>query len=160
MKDFQLLDAKISSELPPHQLMPKFQIAINKLVDTWHKYKPNDSLSETRKQDLQDLQRVIQQYQQFSSEQLQQKFWQGYFEGKSNRRTIKKSNNLNPSLLSSLFNSQTKEAFALGVKTGWQYARLKSYLIRVENLEKEQLKRYREIMLSQKTNPQNLDYTF
>ena len=74
MKDFQLLDAKISHDLPPGQLMPKFQIAINKLVDTWHKYKPNDSLSGVRKQDLQDLQNVIQQYQQFSSQELQQKF--------------------------------------------------------------------------------------
>ncbi len=160
MKDFQLIDAKISCELPPSQLIPKFQIAVRKLVDTWHKYKPNDSLSGTRKQDLQDLQSILHQYQQFSSEELQQKFWQGYFEGKSNRRTIKKSTNLTPSLLSSLFSNQKKEAFALGVKTGWQYARLKSYLVRIENIEKEQLKRYKEMMLSQKANPHNLDYTF
>ncbi|MBZ8180197.1 hypothetical protein [Oscillatoria salina] len=157
----------------PNANLRKFEIAIKKLASLWQKYQPKDNLSQARKEDLLALQKVIFEYKdKFQSADLQASFWQGYFEGKSERRVMKKR--ANSSKLKALIDNltsgnkqKTTDTFELGVQTGWRYARLKSYLLRIKNeqdtLQQQQLAAYGEFIAKIKegcSDSDDLNFTF
>ncbi|MEC4982846.1 MAG: hypothetical protein SAJ37_13555 [Oscillatoria sp. PMC 1068.18] len=151
----------------------KLDIAVKNLANLWHKYQPQDHLATARKEDLLALQKVIFEYQEkFHKFTLQASFWEGYFEGKSERRVMKKR--ANSFKLRNLINDltsgnkqKTADAFELGVQTGWRYARLKSYLTRIKNeqdaFQEQQLAAYGEFIAKIKENcndTDDLNFTF
>lgn len=117
----------------------RFQKKLKNLIDLWSNYPPNDALSTLRKQDLEWLISMAEHYRlriQPSSQSLE--FWQGYRDGKKSRRTIPApdSRSLAPILLKSVNPSKSEQIYALGVRLGWCYVRLKNYLLRVTKEQK------------------------
>lgn len=147
--------------------LAEFQKSINAFTRAWNKYQPNDSLSNNRKQDLDWLESILQEYKTsiHNTSTSSQAFWKGCTDGKESRRTI--SNSESPSvaqtLLKVIANPKATQIYELGIQVGWRYVRLKDYLLRIRKQRKleeaKQVQDYRQFLsfIRQKADLEDMD---
>ncbi|VXD16961.1 hypothetical protein [Planktothrix paucivesiculata] len=143
MVSIKILKPKLLSETTSSQAaidhFTRFQKKLKSLIDLWRHYQPKDALSTLRKQDLEWLISMVEHYRlRIHASSYSLEFWQGYRQGKKSRRTIPASHtpSLAPILEKALKPSQSDRIYALGVRLGWCYDRLKNYLLRITKEQK------------------------
>lgn len=125
-----------------------FEQAISFLIELWNSYQPDDLLAGERKQDLEWLKLKLRDYwQNIHNSSKSHEFWQGFMEGKYNRRTLSDETSKSVMQISSepCTSTKTQQIYELGFQVGWRYARLKDYLQRIKKQRKlEEAQRYQD----------------
>lgn len=147
--------------------LAEFQKSLKAFTRAWNKYQPNDSLSNNRKQDLDWLESILQEYKTsiHTTSTSSQAFWKGCTDGKESRRTISNSNSRSvaQTLLKAIANPKATQIYELGVQVGWRYVRLKDYLLRIRKQRKmeesKQIQDYQQFLsfIRQKSDSEEMD---
>lgn len=139
---------KAAYSITPSAYLAEFEQAISFFGQVWHNYQPDDLLAVERKQDLEGLKSLLQDYRlNIQNSSKSREFWQGFMEGKDSRivlsdRPIKPSSKV---LIKTTTSTTTQQIYELGVQVGWCYARLKDYLQRIKKQRKlEEAQRHQD----------------